>query len=96
MFSIFTVAPSISVVAGSYNITEGRDLVLRCSSDGRPLPIVTWSKMKFSNITFPPGHQLRIRNISRTEAGVYICTAANGIGQNANAKIDVNVLCKFR
>ena len=90
-------APSIVVPSKRYNVTEGDDLHLECNvSDGRPPPTVTWSKNgSLSNITYPPGERLAIKNANRTEAGTFKCTAGNGIGKPATATIDVDVFCKF-
>lgn len=79
----------------NHNVTEGDDVHLECVSDGRPAPMVTWSKNGGpSNVTYPPGQRLTIKNTNRTEAGTYTCTAANGIGKRATAARHVNVFCK--
>ena len=72
-------------------------MYLECNvSDGRPPPTVTWSKIGgLSNVTYPPGQRLVIKNANRTEAGTYKCTADNGIGNPATATMVVNVLCKL-
>ena len=97
LFSLKSVdAPSIGFQSKKFNVSEGEDVHLECVSDGRPLPTVTWSKIGgLSNVTYPPGQRLTIRNSNRTEDGTYRCTASNGIGRQATAKIDVNVFCKF-
>lgn len=89
-------APSIKLSTTRYNFTEGTDMTLLCESDGFPAPTVTWSKIGgVSNFSYPSGQRLIIRNINRTEAGTYRCTASNGIGKPALHVMHVNVFCKF-
>ena len=42
------------------------------------------------------GLSLQLENVGRTDAGIYICTANNGVGESASAQITVNINCKFR
>lgn len=89
-------APSITLSTHKYNFTEGDDMHLECESDGRPPPTVTWLKRNGQNtIAYPSGELLTIRNANRTEAGVYICSASNGIGRHATATRTVDVRCKY-
>ena len=36
-----------------------------------------------------------MQNVGREDAGTYICTANNGVGQEASAKIQVEIKCKL-
>ncbi|XP_044180632.1 neurotrimin-like isoform X2 [Acropora millepora] len=85
--------PSIFPAAKGYNFTEGDDIQLECRSDGRPSPTVTWRKNGgYPLIKFKSGERLVIVNASRSDAGDYLCTAENGIGNvQASAEINVNV-----
>ncbi|XP_067052633.1 neural cell adhesion molecule 1-like [Acropora muricata] len=85
--------PSIFPAAKGYNFTEGYDIKLECRSDGRPSPTVTWRKNGgYPLIKFKAGERLVIVNASRSDAGDYLCTAENGIGNvQASAEINVNV-----
>ena len=77
-------------------MTEGSDVELVCAADGRPRPVVTWTKTgEHSSVVYPGGQKLIITNANRTEAGTYKCTATNGIGKVAAATIDVIMFCKF-
>ena len=40
------------------------------------------------------GLSLQLENVGRTDAGIYICTANNGVGEPASAQITVNINCK--
>lgn len=39
--------------------------------------------------------QLTLRMVNRRDAGVYECTASNGVGQDAKETIELQVLCKL-
>ena len=93
---IFADPPSIFLAAKGYNFTEGDDIQLECRSDGRPSPTVTWRKNGgYPLIKFKSGERLVIVNASRSDAGDYLCTAENGIGNvQVSAGINVNVFCK--
>ena len=41
------------------------------------------------------GLSLQLENVGRRDAGIYICTANNGVGESASAQITVNINCKF-
>jgi len=42
------------------------------------------------------GMQLTLRMVNRRDAGVYECTATNGVGQDAKEVIELQVLCKYK
>ncbi|KAL9964707.1 hypothetical protein ACROYT_G028383 [Oculina patagonica] len=88
-------APSITVPAKSFNLTEGGDVELVCAADGRPRPVVTWAKIgESSSLVSPDKDTLNITNANRTEAGTYRCTATNGIGKDAVATVKVIIFYK--
>ena len=41
------------------------------------------------------GLSLEIKNVKREDAGVYVCTASNGVGKPASAEINVRVECEY-
>ncbi|XP_068686464.1 hemicentin-2-like isoform X2 [Montipora foliosa] len=89
---IVNYAPAINLPTKRYNVTEGNDVDLACTSHGKPLPIVTWTKIsQASSDSYPSGQQLAITHANRTDAGTYVCTATNGIGKPANATRYLNV-----
>ncbi|XP_068685519.1 uncharacterized protein [Montipora foliosa] len=69
-------------------ITEGRNLTLSCQATGIPAPTVFW--VKTSNGQRTNGTELVFRNISRSEAGEYICEARNSYG-NASESTTIDV-----
>ncbi len=42
------------------------------------------------------GSTLSLRNVSRLDSGVYICSAANGVDRAVTARIQLKVICEFR
>lgn len=85
-------APSINLSTKRYDITEGNDLALSCITDGKPLPLVTWTKVgDITNASNPDGQWLTIKKVKTTDAGTYRCTAINGVGKPAVATRQVTV-----
>nr|XP_032820943.1 MAM domain-containing glycosylphosphatidylinositol anchor protein 2-like isoform X1 [Petromyzon marinus]XP_032820944.1 MAM domain-containing glycosylphosphatidylinositol anchor protein 2-like isoform X1 [Petromyzon marinus]XP_032820945.1 MAM domain-containing glycosylphosphatidylinositol anchor protein 2-like isoform X1 [Petromyzon marinus] len=83
----------------AFAVREGDTLELTCIVKGHPHPQIRWTKtsstssdklqeMNLSNET------LRIKNITRQQAGYYCCRAENGIGQPAifSSRVDVHYL----
>ena len=58
---------------------EGEDLELPCVYTGTPPLISKWTK-KGAPLIGPPG-ALTLREVSRKDAGVYICTVYNPAGR---------------
>ena len=42
------------------------------------------------------GMSLILRNVTRMDSGVYICSAANGVDRAVQANIDLRIICKQR
>ena len=40
------------------------------------------------------GLSLELESVRRQDAGTYLCTADNGVGQEASAEIQVEIKCK--
>ena len=72
-------------------------MYLECISDGKPPPVVTWTKIggPIGSVPYPAHQRLPIMNANRTAAGTYMCTAVNGIGKAATATRDLDVFCKM-
>ena len=93
-YSVAVMVPAV-VRADSPRVTvvEGGEAVLSCSATGSPPPSVRW--------TGPRGGQraantsvLRLQRVSRTEAGLFTCTAENGAGYQAEDSLALEVQCK--
>lgn len=71
-------------------------MALSCITDGKPLPLVTWTKVgDITNASNPDGQWLTIKKVKTTDAGTYRCTAINGVGKPAVATRQVTVFCKL-
>ena len=79
-------------------LLEGTDLQVFCVASGRPIPDITWARI------FPSGSVSDVlhrnttwdfKNISRTDAGTYRCTASNGVGNPVSRTLQVNVECEY-
>ncbi|XP_058618888.1 basement membrane-specific heparan sulfate proteoglycan core protein isoform X15 [Onychostoma macrolepis] len=75
--------PQISAQPESKEVTVGSDAVLPCIASGYPVPTITWSKEEND---LPPkcrqdGHVLTVPGVTHTDAGTYVCTAANKQGK---------------
>lgn len=79
-------------------VKKGTSVALECIAEGNPTPRITWSR---KNNLLPGGEQtaitsvLALDKVDRHHAGIYQCTASNGIGQNASKQIILHVLCKY-
>lgn len=62
-----------------------------CDASGFPKPSITWTK---DGQVMSQAKQLKIPRSDRSNAGMYVCTASNGLGQDRTAKIYVAVQCK--
>jgi len=44
---------------------------------------------------FEEGNLLTVYNVQRSTAGLYICTADNGVGEAVSRNVTVKVSCEF-
>lgn len=49
-----------------------------------------------SGLQVQSGYLLNLNDIRRQDAGLYQCTASNGIGQPITGEINLHVLCKCK
>lgn len=92
--------PQIYYVTSNGRVEVKKDsaVKLECKASGNPKPKITWSR---KNNLLPEGVQtavtsvLSLDRVDRHQAGVYQCTASNGVGADAFQQIDLHVLCKF-
>ncbi len=65
---------------------EGRDETLTCNVSGNPKPIITWEKLNSdlpSSSSVDGNGQLKLRDLSRDNSGIYRCTGRNSMGSEA-------------
>ncbi|KAK9739900.1 Immunoglobulin I-set domain [Popillia japonica] len=92
--------PSIQIIPPNGQITtrKGGPVSFECRANGNPPPTVQWSKKDGilpSGIQVQNGPLLSLVDVQRQHAGhagVYQCTASNGIGQPVTSDIKLNVL----
>lgn len=71
-------------------VNEGETIDLNCEGSGDPLPDVKWEKENSKFLM--DGESLTVENVSRHEAGTYICVGDNGFGEPAVDSIQVFVM----
>ena len=75
-------------------VNESDTKFLFCNASGNPPPVITWTKEGDTNFR-RNGETLSLNAIAKDDRGTYICTASNGIGQNATANATITVQCKY-
>ncbi|XP_015768096.1 PREDICTED: limbic system-associated membrane protein-like [Acropora digitifera] len=65
---------------------EGGNVTLNCSSDGKPKPIITWTRLSDNKVVTMP-----LINIKRDDEKDYKCTAENGVGTPATREVTIDV-----
>lgn len=77
---------------GDHKVQEGENVILTCQAKGFPPPKYIWHLIEGTQeMRLDMGPQLEIPNIRREEAGVYRCTAFNGIEPNGTINLQVGV-----
>ena len=91
---VVMVPPSIRAVTSLLQVVEGGQAELSCRAQGSPTPVVSWTGPRgveaASNTSV-----LSLARVTRTEAGLYTCTAENGAGYQAEAEINLDVQCEL-
>ncbi|XP_064642804.1 basement membrane-specific heparan sulfate proteoglycan core protein-like isoform X7 [Lineus longissimus] len=89
---VILAVPSASIGQESVTVALGRTAKLRCLVTGSPQPRITWAKdggKLPAQITVEKG-VLTIYNFKESDAGNYLCTAANAAG-SARAYVTINI-----
>lgn len=73
-------------------VNTSTPIFLTCDASGFPAPYVRWTK---SGKTLSDKKQLHISSSKKSDAGEYMCTVGNGVGQEKSARAYVTVQCKF-
>lgn len=93
---LFSVLGPTSV-SGSEVVNEGGSVSLHCKvASAHPEPTVTWSKLNANDfaVSVAVSSWLNISNITRDEAGDYICIANNICGKRKSSRRAIDVQCK--
>ena len=75
-------------------MNESDNLELFCNATGHPTPKIAWYRIADPSVQLPNGTALKLKNINRTDSGVYRCGASNGIGTGVCASANVTVNCE--
>ncbi|XP_066514939.1 hemicentin-2-like [Hoplias malabaricus] len=92
-----TVPPSVHTGSSEVSTVLGSSTVLRCDSEGKPEPTVTWLKNGRVIVSSPRlrisagGQTLRVEVTHREDEGTYTCRATNPAG-TALAHYTLNIL----
>ncbi|XP_052742892.1 neurotrimin [Bicyclus anynana] len=74
---------------GFLEVKKGEYVDIGCETTGSPIPIVTWKKNGEQMALLEHRSRIRFRAEHRLLAGVYECTASNGVGDAVTAAITV-------
>ena len=76
------------------NVTEFQSSVsIQCTGVGNPPPTVTIADP--SDMTVSQNGSVTLNSVSRHSAGLYTCTADNGIGSSVSRTADLVVYCMY-
>ena len=82
------------ILPQSKTVNESNPVLLRCEASGYPVPTITWTK---DGRQFQAAQRtVKIGQSRKSDAGRYVCTADNGVGQPKTAEAYVTVRCKYR
>ena len=93
-------------------VKKGSSVSIKCRASGNPKPQVTWSKLNEMEVMgsgeIMELSQVKrleecgvwgnegVMQVTRHHEGVYQCSASNGVGSKASAKINLRVLREFK
>ncbi|XP_057655869.1 papilin isoform X2 [Diorhabda carinulata] len=76
----------------------GDQATLRCAVSGNPNPRIRWSKDNIEIDGTQPRYRikldqsLQIITLHKTDSGIYLCTASNGVGQSITNQVKLEVI----
>ena len=86
----FADPPEILVISPNQTVNESNTLTLNCTAGGKPLPVITWTKVSNnSTVSFP------LTITGKEDEGSYRCTAQNGVGSPDSKDVFVTVASKI-
>ncbi|XP_017002962.3 igLON family member 5 isoform X1 [Drosophila takahashii] len=91
------VPPSVRAIptSGQLQARKGGPITLECKGSGNPVPSIFWTKKSGANKSsarIGDGPILTLEKLERTQAGVYQCTADNGVGDPVTVDMRLDVL----
>jgi len=89
---LFCLVPvQFTALPQNLTVNETNPIVVSCDASGSPEPSLKWKKD--GQILSQP-KQLSIKASDRSDTGLYVCTASNGVGQDMTAQAYVTVQCE--
>jgi len=87
------VAPVITSWERTLEVSAGDDLTIICEATGNPPPKITWRKHQDGKVIIPDetGSKVILKNLSRRDAGLYICTADNQVNEGVEKVTKITV-----
>ncbi|XP_065202964.1 lachesin-like isoform X2 [Planococcus citri] len=91
------VPPSIRTTPSNGQLTarKGGSITLECKASGNPVPSILWSRKDNalpSGEKAVEGFSITLEKVDRHQAGVYQCTASNGVGDPVTVDMQLDVL----
>ncbi|KAL9897501.1 klingon isoform 2-T6 [Glossina fuscipes fuscipes] len=91
------VPPSVRATptSGQLQARKGGPVTLECKGSGNPVPSIYWTKKTGagkSSARIGDGPILTLEKVERQQAGIYQCTADNGVGDPVSVDIRLDVL----
>ncbi|CAG9855771.1 unnamed protein product [Phyllotreta striolata] len=77
---------------GFLQVKLGEEVRISCKAEGVPYPMITWTSKGEELKLIDHREILKFTASDRQMAGIYECTAANGVGEPAKASIELNVI----
>lgn len=82
---------------GQVTARKGSTVTLECKASGNPVPTIYWFKKDmFSGPThLSDSSTLILENVDRHHAGIYQCSADNGVKERVSMDIQLTILCNL-
>ncbi|KAJ7371886.1 hypothetical protein OS493_022607, partial [Desmophyllum pertusum] len=77
------VPVQFTLIPQNVTVNETHPIAVSCEASGFPAPTITWTKHGQGN---PELKELNIHSSNRSDTGIYVCTASNGIGPAQNLR----------